>query len=345
MTEAPLQDDISFSEMWSGLTAWCRRRPLDAVLAAMLFGTLFYFFGCYHVFLNGLQTTAEWAQRSWNTENDLEHGPLILPAVLFMVWYHRADLAAAPKRSSLAGLPIVLLGVMLFVFSVRTLQPRVAELSFPILCYGMVWFIWGHKTARVILFPCVFVLFMMPIGFLISRTVALQTFTAAVAAKLSGYLHIAVDSDGAYLRALDGSFNFEVAGGCSGIRSLTAMTMLAALYVHFTQRSLWRKALIFGSSLFFALIGNLMRIFTVVLFAHYISATKAAELYHDYSGFIFFPVAVGAMVAFAALVNRDWAALLRSPAPASRSQPTPPVEARPNPTVTAKPAGPISYDY
>jgi exosortase/archaeosortase family protein len=144
------------------------------------------------------------------------------------------------------------------------------------------------------------------------------------------------------LRAVDGSFQFEVAGGCSGIRSLTAMTMLAALYVHFTQRELWKKVVIFAGSLVFALIGNLVRIFTVVLFARFISPDLAAGLYHDYSGFIFFPIAVGAMVGFSNLLNRDWSKAVQL-ALARETIPLPAANA--SAEMGRKEPSPISYDY
>jgi exosortase len=188
---------------------------------------------------------------------------------------------------------------------------------------------------------------MVPVGFLVSRTVGLQTAAATVAAKLSTLIGIAVDSDGATLRARDGSFQFEVAGGCSGIRSLTAMTVLAALYVHFTIVERWKKLVIFASSLLFAVLGNFVRIFSVVLFARLISVDLATGLYHDYSGLIFFPIAVSAMVGFSKLLDRDWKALL---GPALKPEPSASADAEEREAVGAAPStrksgGPISYDY
>jgi exosortase len=174
--------------------------------------------------------------------------------------------------------------------------------------------------------------------------VPLQNFAATVAAKLSTLLGIGVLADGATLHALDGSFTFQVAGGCSGIRSLTAMIMLAAVYVHFTQREWWKKAIIFGGSLFFALVGNCVRIFSVVLVARFYDATFAGGPYHEWSGFIFFPIAVFSMLGVANLLNRDWSGWLQpetlpAPAPAASV-----ARLEGHPVETAKPS-PVSYDY
>ncbi len=171
-------EQTSFSDLWAGFVSWVRREPVQALLAAVLLAALTYFFGFYQVFINGLQSAAVWAWRSWNSENDLEYGGLILPAALVIAWTHREELRAAPKSTSWAGLALALAGALLFVIAVRTLQPRLALVGLPVLIYGGVRFLWGRETARIILFPCAFLLFMIPAGFLVSRTVGLQNVAA-----------------------------------------------------------------------------------------------------------------------------------------------------------------------
>jgi len=353
MADAPTSpsDSLALDDAWARLVGWLRREPLQAALLLAVAGVLVYFFGFFNVFVDGAQSTAVWAKKSWNSENDLEHGMLIVPIAIFIVWYHAAELIAAPKRESWSGLIFVLIGVVLFVLSVRTLQPRIAMLSAPVLLYGITRYLWGPATARIVIFPCAFLLFAIPVGFLVSRTVALQTMAANVAASLSNLIGIHVIADGATIAARDNSFHFEVAGGCSGIRSLTAMTMLAALYVHFTQKETWKKVVIFGSSLGFALIGNLFRLFSVVLFAHFINAEIAGNQYHDYSGFVFFPIAVAAMVGFSNLLNRNWNGIVRE---ALKPEPllNEPASASSVPATAATAAkakssepNPASYDY
>src|SRR6266436_1839306 len=118
MSLASTPDPLDFAEIargfanWRrGAVAWCRHQPLGALLLAGILGTLIYFFGFYRIFQNGAESTAVWAWKAWNPENDLEHGWLVLPAALFIVWWHRRELVAAPKRPSLAGLAIAFAGV------------------------------------------------------------------------------------------------------------------------------------------------------------------------------------------------------------------------------------------
>ena len=328
-------------EMWSTVTQWCRREPLAALVLLASIGVLVYFFCIYQVFINGSHTTMRWAAESWNSENNQEHGWIIFPVALGLVWYHRGKLLDAVKAPSNYGLIPLLFGIATFLIAVRCLQPRFAVAALPLTIYGGVYFLYGRQVARVFLFPCVFLLFMIPVGGLVQGTVSLQLLVSQVCNILSALIGVKIEASGTTIRSVDGSFNFEIAEGCSGVRSLMAMITLTALYVHFTQRELWKKWTIFLGSIVFAVIGNIGRIFTVILVAKFIDPKLASGLYHDYSGFIFFPIAVSAMVAFGNLLNKDWSGVKKL-AMARDAAPATPAGA----TTTAKtPGGPISYDY
>ncbi len=324
---------LDFGEAFTRFRAWCGSQPAAAALLAACLGVLVYFFGFFKIFTNGSLTAAKWASEAWNAENNQEHSWFILPIAIFLIWHHRADLAAARKQPSNVGLLWVLAGVLAFVVAARALQPRIAIVALPLLIYGAVRFLWGKETGRIFIFPCLFLLFMVPVGGLVQGTVSLQLLVLSAVQVLSALIGVKVQAVGTTLNALDGSFNFDIAEGCSGIRSLMAMTTLSALYVHFTQRETWKQWVIFGCSIIFALIGNIGRVFSVVVVARFISERIAGGLYHDWSGFVFFPIAVGAMVGFSKLLNLNWSRVA-----ADALKPEAPVPGK-------KSAGPISYDY
>jgi exosortase len=306
-----------------------------------------YYFGFYGYAMGGSMPTAQWAAESWNEGNDLEHGFLIFPAAIVVAWMHREEIAALPKRGAWLGLPMVLAGVLAFLVGIWTTQPRIAMVSLPILIYGGVWFLWGWRVARKIAFPCALLLFMVPIGFILNHTEPLQRLVSSVVQQMCDLIGLETVRDGVTLSGIgrDGKYHCEVAGGCSGIRSLMAMSLLSAVYVHFTQKELWKKALIFTFALPFAVVGNIVRVFTIVLFAHFISVGIGTGSYHDISGFLVtIPIALWAMVQFGNLLNRDWTwvtkrALAPEVVPVSKEAKREPVGA------SSSGKGPISYDY
>ncbi len=334
-------------EAGSRLLRWGREQPAQAALLAACLATFAYFYFFHHVWVLGTQSTAWWAYMAWNFAGGEQfHGHFPFFVSLYLVWFHRREIAEAPKSSSWWGLVLVGFAILLFVAGARCLQPRLALLAMPILFYGATLFLWGRHVARIVLFPCAFLLFMIPVAALQQATFKLQFVITASIEAMSRLVGVSIQSIGTTLTARDGSFNFEIAEGCSGVRSLAAMSMLTAVYVHLTQDTFWKKAVIFGASLIFAIVGNIGRLFTVILFARFISPEIGGGIYHDYSGFVFFPIALLAMTGFARLVNLNWrkagAAALQREAPLI-------VEPEASPTAAeAKPGtkpSPISYDY
>jgi exosortase len=285
-----------------------RREPLNALLLATIVATFVYFFGVAPLFIRGIfihgaTSVFGWAWQAWNPGANQDHSKIVPLVFLGLIWYHRKKIAVAPKQSDGRGLFFVGVGIALYVLAARCLQPRLALGSLPFLIYGAVFYLWGKQTARIILFPCAFLIFLIPFGAVEQATFRLQFVITAAIGTLCKLVGLHVDAIGTTLTASDNSFNFMIAEGCSGIRSLTAMAMLTAVYVHLTQNRLWKKIVIFGFSVLFALVGNIGRIFTIVLVARFVSPTFAEGLYHDYSDWLFFPIALLAMYFFSRFIN------------------------------------------
>jgi exosortase len=295
-----------FGVMFRHFAAWCRANPAGVALLIVLLGVLGYFYFGVKAFLSLAQTPAQWIAASWNPENDQQHCWAIIPGAIFLVLLRWRDLTAAPKEPSNAGLWWVAAGVLAFVAGVRCVEGRYTIFALTPLCYGAVMYLFGKQVARIVLFPCVFLLFMTPLGGVVQGTAALQSKTASAIEFLCGIFGLKIYTVGATIHSGNGTFEpLEVAGGCSGIRSFMAMMTLAALYAYFVMRGTIRGLVLFACSLFFAVIGNFARVFTVVLVARFVGP-NAAHVYHDWSGFVFFPVAVLAMVGVGNLLNRDW---------------------------------------
>ena len=299
------------AEIAADMLRWVRSNPAPSFAIAAVLATLVYFFGFVPLFVKGtfdrgLASVFEWGWQAWNPGSNQEHSRLVPLIFVGLLLYHRDKLRAAAGPGSTSGLIWLGLGIALFVLSARCLQPRLALAALPFLIYGSAVFLWGKAVGRVILFPCAFLVFLIPLAVVEQATFRLQFVITAIVGALSNLAGIKIAAVGTTLTAMDGSFNFEIAEGCSGIRSLMAMTMITAIYVHLTQDALWKKGTILAFSIVFAIVGNAGRIFTVVIVAKLINPDLASGMYHDYSGYIFFPIALGVMLAFSKLINMDF---------------------------------------
>lgn len=283
---------------------WIKANPLPAFLLASIAATFVYFFGIAHLYAG--RSIATWAWIRYLPAYNQEHSRLIPFVFIFLLWYHRAALLAAPKKGNNWGLVLVGVGLLIFVVAARALQARLAIVGLPVLVGGVVLYIWGTKVARILRFPIVFLIFLVPAAAIEQTSFKLQFVITGIVEKLSAFLGIKIYSVGTTLRAVDGSWGFDISEGCSGIRSLIAMIMITAIYVHLVEKKVWKKFVIFGLSVLFAIIGNVGRIFTIIVLARMGFPKFAGGLYHDYSAFVIFPFALGAMVLTSKLLNMDF---------------------------------------
>jgi exosortase len=307
---------IELARIGRDLANWARRNPFRATLLAAVLALIVYFFGFLRLYANQSQAIWPWAWIRFLPQYNQEHSKLIPLIVLFVVWYHREKIREVPKEGSNLGLIFVGVGILCYFAAARALQPRVALFGFPFLVFGIVFYLWGKQLARILLFPAALLFFMIPLGAIEQMTFKLQFLIIGVVTSLSRLFGIGIQAIGTSIHPVSGKWNFEIAEGCSGIRSLIAMIMITAIYVHICEPKLWKKITILSFSVLFAIIGNAGRIFTIVILAQLGFPKFAAGMYHDWSSqLLFFPIALLSMLGFAKLLNINFKTLLTNRRP------------------------------
>lgn len=238
---------------------------------------------------------------------DYSHGYLIPFVTLGVLWLKRHDLANAPKSVSQIGLAVIIAALMFHWLGAKAQQTRLSLFSIILLFWGVPFYFYGWQVAKQLIFPCAYLVFCIPLNFLDTISFPLRLFAAAASTTILNGLGIAAERSGsAIYSAAAGGFNFDVADPCSGIRSLLAMTALTAVYAYLTQRTLLKKWILFACAIPLAIIGNMARIATIALVAQAFGEQLALTLYHDYSGYVVFGVAIGCMVAIGSALNTNY---------------------------------------
>ncbi len=280
--------------------AWMRADPFSAALVLALLATLAIFYAAVPIFPAVSSTTRltalGWVMRAWNPETHYEHGPLVPLIALFLVWNALPKLRNVRPIPSNLGLLPLLFGVCLFVTSARSLQARLALGALPFLLLGIILFAAGRRYARVLLFPVCCLFFLIPLPGVDQATVRLQLLVTQAANLICNVIGIHLMAVGTTLRAVDQSFNFEIAGGCSGINSLMAITLMTAVFAHLTESRLWKQIVLFAASVPVAIIGNIARLVSIMVVAKCFGQTIAGGWFHDISAYVVsFPFAFGAL--------------------------------------------------
>lgn len=258
-----------------------------------------FFYGVLPIFEAAHGATPfKWLWQCWQSDKlDYEHGKLIPIAVVLLVWRQRKRIAAEEADPKWWGLLILVAGILLFLASARTLQPRLSLGAFPFLVLGGAIYAHGVGMARLLMFPSFLIYFGIPIPGLIQATTGLQVIATKGAYEIITLAGIDASVAGTNITSnSDGAWGFDIAGGCSGVRSLMALTLIAAVYGHLVHKALWKKVVLFVFSFPLAIVANTFRVASIIFIAEFIDPEFAGSLYHDYSGFLFFPFGLVGLV-------------------------------------------------
>lgn len=285
---------------------------------------LFQFFGNnVHSYFATDSLFVWWGMQWINPRSQTEYGPIIvLAAIALAVWNWRrgseVDTSPCPKTASW----LILIGLLLHAGGLIIEQARVSIVGLLFYLSALAWLAGGRRAGRATAFPLAFLLFALPLEFLFDefgfylRLAVIQSSTA-----LAHLLGIEVIRNGTHLISPDGSFNYDVEPACSGIRSLVALTALTLLVGYCCFRTWWRRGLLLLVAFPFAYLGNVARIFTIILAAEWFGQ-GAGVVVHEWFGFIVFVIVLGLALATVSalekwLPEKNKAPPAPSPKPAS----------------------------
>ena len=309
--------------------AWMRANPPAAALLGALVATLGIFYCAVPLFFVPHPahsiTAFQWIRSAWNPETHYEHGPMVPFIILFLIWNALPKLRGSVPRPLPLGLAPLVFGVLLYLLSARSLQPRFAWAGLPFILFGGVLYATGWRWTRPLLFPIACVFFLIPVPGIDQATVKLQVFATKAATLVCNLIGIKMQAVGTSMHAVDESFHFEVIGDCSGINSLMAITLMTAVFAHLTQDRLWKKLVLFAASIPVAIIGNVARLTSIMLVAKCFGQSVGGGWWHEVSAYVVsFPFAFGSLCLIHKALNWRQTAAPPPPGAGQRQLSTPP---------------------
>ena len=223
---------------------------------------------------------------------DYTHAYFILPVSLGLAFWKRRELAAAfantEKRFGALPFLIFISGGLMYLFG--WLQGYMIISTFALIpfLYGFIGFIYGKKVQRLLLFPVLYLILLVPPPFALldSVTLPLRYFSAFWVEKIFRLFNFPLQREG--LMYIVKGQQMMIDEACSGFRSIITMFSLGLVYVYMIRGSILKKAVLTASIIPLALIGNIVRITAVTLIAIYFGQEAAQGFLHSFSGMIVF---------------------------------------------------------
>ncbi len=300
---------LIWSDRWR-LGALSKTELMNIGYASVIIGFLFILF---HLLGNtvenvGTKSAFRWMISRWGDKQsfgaDYSHGYLIPFVSLGIIWYKRTELFEAPKRVCQVGLAVVVMALAMHWLGAKMQQTRLSLISLIMLLWGIPLYFFGWHVAKLLIFPCAYLIFCVPLNFLDALAGPLQHLASSMGQSALDGLGIECKRVGTQL--MSPYFQLNVEAPCSGLRSLLAMTALTAVYAYITQRTFIKKWVLFLFSIPIAVLGNVGRIISIALVSITAGQEMGTGLHHDWSGYVLFTVAISLMVGFGAMLQVDY---------------------------------------
>ena len=225
----------------------------------------------------------------------MSHGWLIPVFSACALWRQRASLRDSAKSCSIIGVFGILLSLALLGPGYTHALLWLRQLSFISMLWSLINVLWGWEVAKLSMFPVWYLIFTISIPSVLENLILkLQDIsTTASFYLMHGFGYKIFQQGNALLSSIEGSeFQFNIAGACSGVRSLLALTAFTALYAWYAQKTVASKWVLFLCSVPIAVICNVTRVFSICLVATMFGQEAAVGYYHDYSGYVIVLIAI-----------------------------------------------------
>lgn len=201
-----------------------------------------------------------------NSTSDDTHGTFIPLVVLGILWWKREDLFRQPLKTWWPGFLVILAGALAHMLGYIAQQQRLSIIGLFVGIYGLAGLVWGPNFLKALFFPFFLFGFMVPVGSMTeSVTHPLRIMVTWIVEHLfNDILGIGVIRSGTQLWNAMGTYQYEVAAACGGMRSLISIFLISTTYGFLVFRSPWKRILMVAASLPLAVIGNVVRLSTIV---------------------------------------------------------------------------------
>ena len=257
------------------------RNQLKYLLLAVLLGYIYF-------------PTFAWMVDRWMVRDSyFTHGFLIPVVSLYWVFKKRKILASLEQKLETAGLPIFPVGILIQLVSYALRIYFLSAISFVIVLFGAVYFLFGKKVTQAVWFPIVFLFLMVPLPLLVISEITLKMkfFVSEISTFMLNSIGLKTMREGSYIYTPHAVC--LVGDPCSGLRSFLAFLCLGFVFAYGMHLELWKKLVLIVVGLPLAIVSNVFRVFTMALLGEiYGMEFAGSKPVHDGAGILTFVFAL-----------------------------------------------------
>jgi exosortase D (VPLPA-CTERM-specific) len=240
----------------------------------------------------------------WNLKPEYSHGFIIPIVATFLIWRQREELRRLPFTGSWSALVLILAGLGLNLVGELTTMQTLEHYAFLLVIYGLVLALTGPTVFRRMWAPMAMLVFALPLPSLFDNALSLQLqlLSSQLGVWIIRAAGVTVLLEGNIIDL--GSYQLEVAQACSGLRYLFPLMTLALIVAYLFRGAMWKRALIFLSSIPITVVMNSVRIGFIGITVDRWGPTMAEGVLHDFEGWLVFMLSSGLLLLVASWMAR-----------------------------------------
>jgi len=234
--------------------------------------------------------------RQWVGSEDYSHG-LFVPFVSgFLMWQSRSRVIAGGVTQPWLGIVVVVGGLLLYWLGELSTLYLVSHLSLWLIVVGLIVSLVGVSGAKAMAFPLLYLLTAIPLPVFVYATLSsqLQLLSSALGVGCLQLVGVTAFREGNVIDL--GPVQLQVVEACSGIRYLLPLTSLALLCAYLFKDRMWKRALVFLSSIPISILINGFRIGMIGVLVETYGEGAAAGFYHFFEGWVLFMTSLGLLI-------------------------------------------------
>ena len=207
------------------------------------------------------------------------------------------------KVKSAWGMPMMIAGLLMHAFGSLMRVYFISGFSMLIVLTGLILFFYGSAVFRKILFPVLFLVFMIPIPLVIISNISfkLKIFAATIATDILYNSGIPAVREGSLIRMRHAQV--VVDDVCSGLRSLISLMALGSIFAFWMKSVMMKRCILFLTTIPIAIITNVARIVFLAFVGEIWGVEYSTGLLHDFSGFLVFAFAFALLYAMQRVIE------------------------------------------
>lgn len=265
------------------IAARFRETPWTGLLTALVFAAFLYLYRGVLAALAG----------QWLSDENYQHGMLVPLISALLLYRHLRDVPDDRRGEALPALALVLPGLGLLVLGLAAAELFTMRASMLLVFWGLVVGVWGRGTFKALRFPLLFLVFMIPLPYVIFYRAAfpLQLASAAVSAGVLEFLGMPLVRTGNIIHL--GEASLDVVTACSGLRSLLALVTFGTLAAGLLPLRPGSRVLLVALAVPVAMLTNALRIILTAILVHTSGRIFLQGALHQALGLLTFALGIG----------------------------------------------------